>query len=262
MSRFYTRKGEVVSQVECSTKPGKFRAPTITDARKHGWLPSVTTITAYGQRANLERWKIRQALLYASIHPKGDLTDDEYLAEHYDAYEQSLTGARDLGSAIHRGIEIYLTTGELVEQTDGYHILDCVEAFRDWMLKSPLRVWEAEKVVTGERYAGRTDILGRWDDLPAVLDIKTQESKSGRKMHAWDEYGMQLAAYGMAWAGESCACFLANVLVSTSEPGRIELIDWTDRKGEMWARFEARLQTWILDHRYDPAEWEVMKDAS
>ena len=57
---WYDKTGEAAYTVVGSN--GKERNTNLKDARKHGYVPSVTTILGVAAKPPLENWKINQAL--------------------------------------------------------------------------------------------------------------------------------------------------------------------------------------------------------
>ena len=53
---WYDREGK--PQHFVPSKNGKLRASTLRDARKHGWMPSVTSVLDIMAKPGLDQWKI------------------------------------------------------------------------------------------------------------------------------------------------------------------------------------------------------------
>ena len=103
-------------------------------------------------------------------------------------------------------------------------------------------------------YGGRID-MAFWDtsEQKVLADVKTQSTKPKNKIRAYPEYGMQLAAYahGLKLLGD---VKLWNIIVSSTEPGRVEIYDWTDQGQRMMDMFHHALELWIGLKNYDPRE--------
>ena len=58
-------------------KDGSDRPTTLRDARKHGYLPSVTTILKIAAKPGLEAWKLNQMMMAALTLPRADGENEE-----------------------------------------------------------------------------------------------------------------------------------------------------------------------------------------
>jgi hypothetical protein len=84
-----------------------------------------------------------------------------------------------------------------------------------------------------------------------IIDWKTMSTKPGRKVTGYDSWGRQLAAYAEA-LGEPERTRLINVVLSTTEPGRLEIVEWTDQRAQLFRQFRAILWLWCLLKGYWP----------
>src|SRR5690349_512568 len=105
--------------VECAYEilgaNGKWRPTTLRDARLHGLVPSVSTITRLEAAPQLERWKVRQGIMAALTHPRASsVTDADELVEmiEKDSQEQAKQAAAR-GTEIHAAIEGWFATGQV-----------------------------------------------------------------------------------------------------------------------------------------------------
>ena len=66
---------------------------------------------------------------------------------------------------------------------------------------------------------------------------------------------MQLAAYenGNTAVDKFVDQNIKNIVISTTEPGRIEVVDWTDQKDKLLEAFRACFTLWKLVKNYDPS---------
>ena len=103
--------------------------------------------------------------------------------------EKRLQETADIGSRIHKLIELDLKGEEVIPDPD------CAAAFDKWSTlrhEHNIEATETEQLVYSELgYAGTADIIGTFDDKPALMDIKT----------GWYgvKAGWQMAAYREAW---------------------------------------------------------------
>jgi len=91
-----------------------------------------------------------------------------------------------------------------------------------------------------------------------ILDYKTRKTKEGEKVTTYDGQGMQLAAYAVAQWGEAMLdkVTAANVFISTTEPGRMEVCKHEDLRGE-WEAFKAACVLWRKAKGFDPRRIEL-----
>ena len=66
---WYTPDGVLGTDVPYAGKREGFRRPTLRDARKNGWLPSVTTIISLLDRPGLRAWRMARAIEIALAMP-------------------------------------------------------------------------------------------------------------------------------------------------------------------------------------------------
>lgn len=239
------KTGEPKHFIACSTRPGQ-RPSTITDARKHGWVPSVTSVLRALARPQLTDWLIRNAVTAAVTTPRqeGEGLDafvDRVLAR--DAQDES-TKAKDMGSEIHGAIEEAIA-GRLVAPVYKPYVDAALEAMK------PLGgVVCSEKVLVHPLgFAGRTDAILQGQNI-SVLDFKT--SKKLPTKAAYPEALLQVAAYAASLGNTGEQRIQTAVLyISTVEPGKVALFtqqEWT----EDWSVFQSVFRCWCYLNSYQP----------
>ena len=144
-----------------------------------GSYPSVTTVL--GKTANnvwLQRWKDR-------------------VGEEEAARISKL--ATDRGELVHSYLERYWNGDSLedlatVEPVTKQMILNLIESTKQGVTK----VWAQEIPVWSKqiRYAGRVDMFGEWQGIPAVIDFKTSRKK--KQIKDIKDYFIQCTAYAHA----------------------------------------------------------------
>lgn len=218
-SHWYWPDSRPCYEVPYADQSKGMRPTTLRDARKLGLLPSVTTILRILHRQALVEWLQEQAVLAAMTTPRLD-------GEELDAFihrvlsverqqDQEAQKARDLGTAIHSEIEAVLTGKEPELALAGF-VEPAVAVIRGLGA-----VQATEKIVVGEGYAGKLDVLTDGDRL-TVLDIKT--SKTIPRDGSYVEHRLQTAAYAMALGNTGDKCLeTANLYISTLEPGKLML---------------------------------------
>lgn len=229
---FYDLKGNAVFEVPNKSKGG-MRPTTISDAKKLGLLPSVTTIFKALAKPELDRWKQVQVLTASMTLPRlKDESDDSFMARVMEDAFVQVDDAADLGTRIHAAIEDFFQ-GKPYDKSLEKYILPV----KKWALDSGVKFLSHEVRVVNpiEGYAGTTDAvisaIGR--EGVGILDFKTRKSKPNYPMKPWSTEPMQIAAYGAM----KNASFGVNVFISSTEEGRVEA-SWYDAY-QMTREFEA-----------------------
>lgn len=250
-SHWYTLEGEACHQVP-KAKGGELRNATVADARKLGLFPSVTNILGVIAKPGLDKWKLQQVAKAAYQAPPDGKESVEYFTDRIiEAAFDQVVDAADFGSQIHDALE-KVFEGEPVEE----QLLPYVQPTLEWKRKFGLTFTQREIVLVnpGEGYAGRCDVIaqGKKGQL-VILDYKTRKTKEGEKVTPYDGQGMQLAAYAVAHWGEAMLekVTAANVYISTTEPGRMEVCKHEDLAGE-WQAFKAACVLWRKTKGFDP----------
>jgi hypothetical protein len=255
-SHWYKADGEPCHQVPKAKGDG-FRATTIKDARSLGLFPSVTNILSVIAKPGLDKWKLQQVAKAAFNSPRNGEETVEYYSDRIieSAFDQVVEAA-DLGSRIHDALEKILE-GEAVEE----EMLPYVQPTIDWKREKGLTFTEREIVLVNgkEGYAGRCDVIakGKKGQL-VILDYKTRKTKPGEPATPYDGQGAQLAAYAVAHWGEAMLpkVTAANVFISTTEPGRVEVCKHDDLAAE-WEYFRACCAVWRHIRGFDPRRIDV-----
>lgn len=244
-SHWYDREGKPCHTQQ--TKEGDQRPTTIRDARKLGLIPSVTNVLSVIAKEALTTWKVNQAIMTATKYAKAEgETDDTYCKRIASISQEQVYEAADLGKAIHSGIEGWINNGDL---PDDKEIRACVEPVIDWIQKVGIKVQASEKVLVDltHGYAGTADLLFTYGNGKGcgVIDFKSRKSTAGKKMEAWNTEPLQLAAYAhTAWGIDKLdGCLMANVLISTTEPGRFEVVKHAEPERHFGA-FKSALKMW------------------
>jgi hypothetical protein len=231
-SHWYSLEGEACHQI-AKAKGDGMRNVTVTDARKLGLFPSVTNILGVIAKPGLDKWKLQQVAKAAFNRPPDGKESAEYFTDRIieSAFDQ-VVDAADFGSRIHDALE-KIFEGEPVEE----ELQPYVQPTLDWKREKGLTFTHREitLVNAGEGYAGRCDVIaqGKKGQL-VILDYKTRKTKEGEKVTTYDGQGMQLAAYAVAHWGEAMLekVTAANVFISTTEPGRMEVCKHDDLVSE------------------------------
>ena len=244
MSHFYNLKGEPCHFIE--SKNGTSRPSTVRDCRKHGWLPSPTTILRLLEKPALNEWKVRQAVMSVVSDPDrpGETIDQKVsrVLDREAQHEEEAKIARDVGEQLHDAIRLALEHKEYDS------------SFQPFVTPVYLAVtgvgtvMETEKVLVGDGYAGKTDCLTENPEMITVIDFKT--CKECPKA-PWLEHRLQAAAYAGALGNtgdkriQAAVCYISKV-----KPGEIAfhiLEDWQND----YKAFRHLLEFWRITNGMD-----------
>jgi len=227
------------------------RPTRITDARKLGLLPSVTTLFKSLAKPELDQWKLKQIALQAIKEPHHPREPEEVFITRIieDAFKQ-VDDAADLGTNIHLSLENHFQGKEYDKKYQPY-----VDAVEKWVKENKVTFEKHElRLVCGEYgYAGTTDARIRVEGREGhgTLDFKSRKSKPEYPMSPWSTEPMQIAAYGHVEGSD----FGVNVYVSTTEPGRVEATWYEkDRLTKEFEAFKHVIRVWAHFNNFDPAE--------
>ena len=256
MSHWYDKEGN--PRYEVSGKNGK-RPSTLRDARKFGWVPSVSTI--WGEIVNrhlLNKWT--QTELMKAFHEQIKLRanstgilsfeDVEKLARSEFGKKQQQVMGR--GTVIHDHLELYFKGVDIGDQ---YREL-CHNVQRKLDEVCGPQEWEAEKSFSHPSgYGGKTDLCSdQW-----MVDFKTKEfpDNPNVKKMVYDDHGVQLAAYDQGLVTTvTRSRRLLNLFIDVGEGHRV--LEWEHedipRFREM---FNSALSLWKLTKKYNP-EWHII----
>lgn len=245
-SHYYLPDGTPFYEVPYADPKKGMRKATLADARKVNALPSVTTVLRVLDKPALTTWLIEQACLAVLTTPRGE---HEFLDAFVDRVlhqekqqEQEAQKARDLGTDIHAGMEAALK-GEQVSEEIAPYIRGAVEA-----LKPYGQVVATERVIVGNGYAGRTDLITRTPACDWIWDFKTTKKLPKT---AYAEHRLQLSAYARAWVYTE-QVRTANLYLSTAEPGGFVICEHEDWHREYANGFLPALTLWRHLNNYSP----------
>jgi hypothetical protein len=234
------------------------RATTVRDARRLGLFPSVTSILGILAKPGLEKWKLNQVALATLRTPKQTEESEDYWCGRVRnvAFEQ-VEQAADLGTMIHGALELAMNGEPYADDMHPY-----VEPVIAWKEQTGIEIIEREVRLVNQQhgFAGTSDVLFRYGQQGiGILDYKTRKTKPGEKVEAYDNQAMQLAAYGATyWGEESLPRLLAaNVFISTTEPGRIEVVKHPDVLRD-WQAFKLVASLWRYQKGYDPRQHQTL----
>lgn len=245
-SHWYTQDGQPCHTVKCSTKDGD-RPTTIADAKKLGLVPSVTNVLGLLRKPALESWKIEQACLSVLTAPrnKGEELDQfaQRVLHEERQQDQEAAQAADLGTRIHAALEAELSGG-ISEQ----ELLPWIEPVWEFINNFGATVKATEKVLVGDGYAGRVDLILDFGDSDMIIDFKS--CKRLPTKDAYFDHKLQRAAY--AKCHKKDYVLTSNLYISTTEPG--QFVAFTDNMTSDWERwwfaFEHLLKYWQIVNQF------------
>ena len=240
---YYTHEGQPRHFVPMTSRPDEMRPTRTTDAKKHGWVPSVTTVMNVLAKPALVNWKVSQHVQMAyQLNPADYETCDDWLKAVSRATETEMDKAPDAGTNIHNMLEAHF----LCE--------DYPDEYRDLCNKVVAVVEEKtglgqdhflpeQRFAHDSGYAGMCD-LSSYGSIPWVIDYKTKQTadkfKPGKM--AYPDHSRQLAAYREGLGIPNARC--ANVFICI-ENGEIDFHEHKEsdlQKG--WGTFKDSLAIW------------------
>lgn len=262
---WYNAKGEAVFEVPMKSKPDRMKKTTLREAREMNLFPSVTTILKVLDKPMLSTWKMEQVTAAAAEYPFDPKVMD-YETWHKDVIAlafQKVDDAADIGTTIHNALDLavagyyYSPDVTVTLPSDGREVelRTFVEPVLDILSREQIVVTERELRLANPRYgyAGTTDVAYERGKACGIMDYKTRKTKPTTPCVAYDENKMQIAAYAMAHYGYLENIEGMNIIISTTEPGRVEVLryDWKELYSSFEA-FEAACKIWRYQKNYDP----------
>lgn len=211
---WYSKDGQPAYTVVGSN--GKERNTTIRDARKLGFVPSVTTILGLLHKPGLESWKMQNVLLAALTLPREDGESEvDWIARVMLDSKATGKDAMERGSRMHDVLENFYT-----KQRIGIWPSYCIEIDRSLYSHFGDRNWISEKSFSDPMgFGGKVDL--HCDGI--VVDFKSKEG-SLESIKAYDDQLMQLAAYRIGLNMSKARC--ANVFFT--EQGDVKIIEHSE----------------------------------
>lgn len=230
------------------------RATTITDAKRMGLYPSVTSILGVLAKPGLERWKLEQLSLACLRHPKqAEESEAFWCSRVRNAAFEQVEQAADLGTTIHAALEAAMNGEPYDPELQRY-----VQPVMQWKASTGIEIVDREvrMVNKAEGFAGTADVLFRYGQNGiGILDYKTRKTAPKEPVAAYDNQAMQLAAYAATyWGAENIERILAaNIFISTTEPGRMEVVKHPNLARD-WKAFRMVAALWRYQKGYDPRQ--------
>jgi hypothetical protein len=236
-------------------KNGKERATNIKDAREKKLFPSVTTILGIFSKPALDYWKNEQVALAAGrLITSGEVVTDQpdYVAKVVEEAFKQVEDAADLGTQIHLAIEQW-QTGQAYDPAMKVY----VDAVEKWLKENQVTIKESELRLVNKfaGYAGTTDAAIECPKGFGILDFKSRKTTPGKKVEAYDDQIIQIAAYLEAKYHTFLGSCGVNLFISTTEPGRVEAV-WYDQIAliDAYEAFASSAFLWRYLKGYDPRQ--------
>ena len=242
-NHWYDRNGVPMYTVEA--KKGGQRNTTLRDARAMNLVPSVTTVLNVAAKPALLAWMQQQVLLAALTLPRRpDEPEKEYIDRIISDSKAQGRSAADEGPKIHASIQNYYEGGQITTHKE--QVVGCqneiIKVFGE-------QDWISERSFAHEAgFGGKSDLYTTNDD-GIVLDVKTKEFTDPKKIVAYDDNLMQLAAYRVGLGVPTARA--ANVYVSRSNPGLVVIKEWYQEDlSRGWEMFMHLLQFWQIKNKH------------
>lgn len=244
---WYDRNGNPCYQV--AKKDGGLRATTLSDGKKLGWVPSVTTVTKIVDKPALTNWMVDQGILAALTLPRIDGEPEiEWLRRVKDDSRAQAKAAAEEGTRIHDACERHYL-GRSVPEQYRPHVAGVVAAIQEAF--PHVTDWVAEASfahVSG--FGGKVDLHSPSTGIVVDYKGKDGDFSDGKKLD-YDQH-WQLGAYQTGLLLPSADC--ANVFFSRTHPGAAKLHRWKAEKvAEGAAIFADTLRLWKRLKGYDSA---------
>ncbi len=221
---------------------GKYRPTTLRDARLHGLVPSVSTISRLEAAPQLTRWMVRQGIMSALTHPRAATVksaDDLVDMIEKDSQEQAKAAAAR-GTEIHAQVEGWVLRGTFEEWSTPY-VVSVAEALHRLTGVDDRSKWRTEVAATHPYgFGGRIDLVS--DELGFVVDLKGKEFGAQDEVRAYPEQCRQLAAYREMVLPKART---ANVFISRNNPGLVRTVEHNESDSARgWKEFVCLLTFW------------------
>lgn len=210
-------------------KKGGVSNTTVREARKFGWVPSVTQVLKQAAAPGLVKWMKEQVAKAAySARPREGESEADYLARILPLAEEVARIARDKGTEIHGAIEKLDRHGPYAAHVDA-----AMEAVTKW---AGMLDWDSERSFASPLgFGGKLDL-----SAPGfVCDFKSTD-KPLDELKLWPDHRRQLAAYRMGLGMPEARCAICYVSSAVPEARLIELDGEELEQG--WREFKALLE--------------------
>ncbi len=243
MGHFYDREGKDVYTVPKADGKGT-RDTNIRDARKLTLVPSYSTVVSVLAKGSLDRWKQLQLLNTVEKYP--------HLIGNHPEWKEQLIGMSDeenskyakRGTEIHDALEQYYKT-DILDEAE--YIAPVIQFIEDTF--KPITVMPELSFAHNSGYGGKIDLVVVNADGKHIVDFKTKSKDLPDKSLVYDDYAMQLAAYGNSLTD---VISHVNILISVTNPGKFYTHVWSEEEiSKGFKSFSHLLEYWKIKNNYD-----------
>jgi len=268
--RYYDRdSGKIVEGVD-RAKPKKIllpsgdevvetqRPPTVRDARKLGFLPSVTSICGQVESYSLGEWKINEAVKAAASIDYTGVTQSEldaYISVVRAKADEYTNEAADIGQAYHAAIDRFFDLGEVPENE---LFKKAALAIRDYMTESfggGVGKTEVNRASAACGFAGTPDL--EWlcaDGSVVIADVKTTDASKLKAPYA--KWKLQLGGYDKLTEDERMEGTPVALVQLVVDRKTAELKPFPYDIAEDWkSAFCHQFEYWCIANKYDPRKY-------
>lgn len=235
---------------DCLSAKGLPKKVTLREARKEGYVPSVTTILHSLSKPALERWKMRETLKVAARDEFNLVPDvDQWVDRVMEVANREMDFARDKGQDVHGRVDRWLEAG-MPEPPCAYTKAAKTALEYIGVYGCPFECERTMAVKIGDVWvAGKTDLVFQQG---VIVDWKSTKAEcDGTERLGWDEHVIQMACYSMAIFGKPVDC--CNVFLSTTKEGFYQCVPWNEEELERgWEMYRHAYHLWTLTKNYRP----------
>ncbi len=251
MAHWYAPDGSTRYTVPYANGKGE-RDTNLTDARKLGLSPSVTTILGLVDKPALTIWKMNQLFDAMVDYPPPSRHDRPEDAQNLDKYRRLIMAraankgreAADRGTEIHDALDRCIKDGVVAPDMEQFvnPVIQLLDSTFGKMAN-----WIPEMSFTHpERFGGKCDLhMKPCAEYPngVILDFKTKATENFKGVKAYPEHCQQLVAYREGFNLPKAECY--NLFISTHTPGELMLHKWEEKDCEKaWQCFKYLLYYW------------------
>ena len=213
---------------------GEEKNTTLREARKYGWVPSVTGVMDGAMRWNLVNWMVDQGILAALTMPRNENEpEEEYIKRIKTDSKEQAKKAAERGKIIHGYVERGFLGLEIEPEGKPFF-----ESARKALYEACGDVeWKAEKSFATSRFGGKVDLHSDRH----VIDAKSTD-KDLSKIQIWDDHAIQVGTYREGLKIGHAQGGILYIHTKTAESKLIWISESDLVKG--WKCFSALLDYW------------------
>lgn len=243
---WYTQTGKPAYQVPYADPSKGMRNTTLRDAKKEGYVPSVTSILNVPAKPGLDRWKQNQVLEAAYAFP-AETEIDEWKKIVTEKASEIGRKTASIGTAIHANIEQFYTDGSILSPEYEPHVRNVERQLKKYY---PVEFMAEKSFSHPLGFGGKIDLLAVCDECPKgiIIDFKSKDFTEDKKAKdlAWPEMALQLDAYrnGVNLPGAQ----MISIFIDRAT-GIVKTFEWIE--GTYFEQFKCLLKYWQLSKGYD-----------